>query len=85
MSCDHAEVFESTLAENAFVIGSIIRFNYQREEVKQYSGEILKIRKAENVAKKSWEQSTSLYLVIIQTEAGIKSFWECKMKQIEIL
>lgn len=86
MSWNYVEEFEKTLAANGFVVGAIIRFNHHKKgEVKQYQGKILNIRRSETVATKSHDQTLSLYLVVVETAQGVKSFWEVNMTGIEIL
>lgn len=74
------------LAAHGFVVGANIRFGYFKgSEVKPYEGKIIRIRMAEEVKEKHPAKSVSLYLVIVNTSEGVKSFWEANMTGTEIL
>lgn len=74
------------LAAHGYVAGAKIRFEYHRgSEVKQYEGEIIRVRMAADVKEKNPVKAVSLYLMIVRTAEGVKSFWEANMTGIEIL
>ena len=79
-------MIEQALTAAGFVVGARIRFGYFKgSEVKQYEGQIVNIRMANAVKTKSDVQSVSLFLVIVKTAEGVKSFWEANMTGTEIL
>lgn len=75
-----------SLAANGFVTGAKIRFGYFKgSEVKMYEGTIVRVRMAADVKEKNPVKEVSLFLVIVETAEGVKSFWEANMTGIEIL
>lgn len=75
-----------TLAANGFKVGAKVRFGYFKgSEVKKYEGTIIRVRMAADVKEKNPVKEVSLFLVIVETAEGVKSFWEANMTEIEIL
>jgi len=75
-----------TLAANGFKVGAKVRFGYFKgSEVKEYEGTIIRVRMAADVKEKNPVKEVSLFLVIIETAEGIKSFWEAGMMGVELV
>lgn len=82
----YAETVIKILESNGFKTGAKIRFGYfNGSELVNYEGEILNIRLSSSVKEKNPVKSVSLYLVVLKTAEGIKSFWEANMTGVEVI
>ena len=80
------DMIAEMLVANGFKVGAKVRFGYFKgSEVKEYAGTIIRVRMAADVKEKNPVKEVSLFLVIVETAEGIKSFWEANMTGIEIL
>lgn len=84
---DYAEMMVRELAEKGFVVGASVRLSYRKNgELSVYSGKVLRIKlRGEVKAKQTIEQRQSTYLLTLDTEHGIKSFWEFQIADLVIL
>lgn len=75
------------LDAHGFVPGARIRFDYHKPmfPVQEYSGEIMRIRLPSEVVTSTTVKDDSLYLVILKTDNGVRSFWEARMENIKIV
>jgi hypothetical protein len=75
------------LAEFGIKPGASIRFQYAKGGTfTERQGEIIAIREASEVKEKINETAKmSLYLCILKTSEGVKSFWEAGMYATEVI